>query len=302
MKLKFVEAERFYDLYNNLTEEEISFSREFIETDYDFGDFEVMYAYHKGCILLRYYSDDAGYHFDAPFPISDFADVPEAFAAISEYCKLEAVPETVVGVEPDWLDCMLRGAKRYSIREDDDGSFAVKIITECADAEFLPEILYDDVYLGEFADSYAKEYERLLKNANLNCHFGYNILDDMPNGTGMDFIKNARNEFENSESMTFAATVMEDGNNVFVGEGALYAFDGRGGASVAFRVLPEFHGRGIGKKIFLGLMKISKCIGLERLTAEVKKQNEPSLRLLSKFGSGEICGETVRFVFKTAGF
>ena len=302
MKLKFVENSCFYSTFESLGAEEKESAREFVETVYDFGDFEVMYSYCAGCIILRYYSEDAGYHFDAPFPISNDADERAAFEAISEYCRLEAIPETVVGILPELLDDMLRGAENYSLGEDDDGTFAVKIITECMSCEFMPEIMVDDVYLGEFADKYASKYEDLIKNANLNCHFGYNLLEDMPFGDGMDFVNNAREEFERSESMTFAVTLEENGENIFVGEGTLYAFDGRGSALMAFRVLPDYHGRGIGRKTLIGLMRIAKELGLKNVVAEVKNENVPSVNLLSKFAKGKKKTEKTVFVLTPSDF
>ena len=170
MKLKFVGKNEFYSVFSYISDEEKEYASDFVDTDYDFGDFEVKYSYCCGCIILRYFSPDAGYHFDAPFPISGSCDEAAAFIAISEYCKAEAIPETVVGIEPDSLDLMLRGAEKYSLCEDEDGTLAVRIITECMECEYLPEVLYDDVYLGEFADSYADKYEEIIKNANLNCH------------------------------------------------------------------------------------------------------------------------------------
>jgi len=302
MKLKFVDKSVFYSTFVNLTDEELEASREFVDSDYDFGDFEVMYSFFSGCMILRYYSSEAGYHFDAPFPLAENADEAAAFIAISDYCRAEAIPETVVGIDPASLDLMLRGAKKYSLAEDEDGTLAVRIITECMECEFLPETLYDDVYLGEFADSYAEKYEELLKNVNLNCHYGYNILEDMPCGTGRDFIERAREEFERSESMTFAATVYGNGKNVFVGEGTLYGFDGRGKAFAAFRVLPEYHRRGIGKKIFCALMKIANETGLEKVIAEVKPENLTSINLLSKYAAGKEFGEKTVFEFNVADF
>lgn len=302
MKLKFVDRSLFFKTFATLGDEEVECAREYIDADYDFGGFEVLCSYFAGCIVFRYYSEDVGYHFDAPIPLSERADEPAALRAISDYCLCEAIPEIVVGLIPELLNDMLRGAEHYSIGEDDDGTLAVKIITECMECEFLPEVIVDDVCLGEFADKYAPSYEKLLKDANLNCHFGYNILDDIPNGSGKDFIKNAREEFERSESMTFAATVFENGENVFVGEGVLYAFDGRGRASVSFRVLPEYHGRGIGRKIFRALMKIAAEIGLRRVIAEVKNENTPSLSLLSRFADGTRLEKKTVFEFFTADF
>ena len=297
MKLKFVDRSEFYVAFS-LSAQEIEAASDFIEADYDFGDFEVLCSYCAGCMIIRYYSDEAGYHFEAPFSLSADACEAEAFVAISEYCKAEAIPETVIGVAPELLDVMLRGAKKYSLSEDEDGTYGVRIVTECMECEFLPETLCDGVYLGEFADCYADKYEELLKNENLNCHFGYNILDDIPNGTGIDFIRSTQEEFERAEAMTFAATVYENERNVFVGEGTLYAFDGRGSACASFRVLPEFHRRGIGTKIFKGLMDIAREIGLETLVAEVKPENKASLTLLSRLGEPICLEDKIRFVFE----
>ena len=203
---------------------------------------------------------------------------------ISEYCKLQSIPEIVVGVPPEYKDIMLRGAKKYDFAEDEDGSFVFEIFTECMLTEELPEIMYDDVYLGEFALAYASKYEKLVKNVNLNRYFGYNLTDDLADGGGAEFIKLIREDFERSESMTFAATVMSDcGENVFIGEGTLYGFDGRGGASLSFRVLPEYHGRGFGRKIFMALSGIADKIGVDTLFAEVIKDNSASLRILSGY-------------------
>ena len=297
MKLKFVSADEFYSVFSELSEEEVLACREFTDSESGFDDFEIAYSYAFGCMILRYYSEEAGYHFEAPIPLVDFADVGKAFVSITEYCVLETIEETVIGISPDVLDLMLRGAERYSLAEDEDGSLAVRIVTECMECEFIPEVLFEDLYLGEFANSYADKYEELLKNVNLNRHFGYNILDDMPNGTGIDFIENARREFENAESITLAATICEDGENVFVGEGTLYAFDGRGNACVSFRVLPEYHRRGIGRKIFRGLLEIAKQIGLKNVIAEVKNENVSSLCLLSQYAKGVKNGEKVTFEF-----
>lgn len=282
MKLKFVTQSDFFAAYDLISSEEKKAAEEYLAADFDFGDFEMLCAYSSGCILFRYYSEDAGYHFEAPLPLTEKADMAKAFEAISEYCLLEAIPEVVIGIEPEYRDLMLRGAENFEENEDDDGTLAVCIYTECMTCCDLPEMMIDDVYLGEFAMNYAEDYERLVKNENLNCHFGYNIIDDIPNGDGKDFINFVREEFERGESMTFAATTLEDGKNRFVGEGCLYAFNGRGEASLSFRVLPELHRHGVGTKILRGLLEIADSLGLRRVSAEVKRENSASLALLSK--------------------
>ena len=284
--IKFCDFSDFFNEYQSLTEEEAEILSEYLSDDGCFDDCEVKASYYRGCLIIRFYSDGAGYHFEAPIEITECADVSAAFVAISEYCVAEAIPETVVGIPPEYKDMMLRGALRYEEGEDEDGTSAIRILTECMLEEDLPEIMVDDVYLGEFAFAYAGKYEELLKNVNLNKHFGYNILDDMPDGNGIDFINSAREEFERGESMTFAATVLsENGENIFVGEGCLFAFNGRGEVSLAFRVLPEWHRRGIGTKIFVGLIKISRRLGLTAAKCEIKKENLASVALVSKYAT-----------------
>ena len=297
--MTFVDAKDFFDIYRGLNREERSAALEYLESDFDFSGYEVKFGYFSGCIVMRYYSSDVGYHFEAPIALSADADVPLAFVKISEYCLTEGIPETIIGIPNENIEFALRGAENYSKSDNDDGTINVRILTECMLEEELPEFLVGDVYIGEFAEKYADEYEKLIKNENLNCHFGYNLTQDMPNGTGADFVNFVREEFERGESMTFAATVLNrSGENVFVGEGALYSFDGRGGASVSFRVLPEYHRRGIGDSIFRGLILAAKQIGLKRVQADVKVENTPSLALLSKYR--EPCledEERVRFSF-----
>lgn len=297
--ISFVTAEKFFDAYPALSEAEANVALEYVSDDCDFGEFEVCFAYCHGALMLKYYSEDAGYHFEAPIALSEKCDYSLAYMEISEYCKMQGVPEIVVGVPREHKDMMLRGAKKYEFAEDDDGSLVIEVFTECMLSEELPEILWDDVYLGEFAMSYASEYEKLVKNVNLNRYFGYNLTDDIPNGSGVDFINFVRSEFDKSESMTFAATVMTDGgDNLFVGEGTLYAFDGRAGASLSFRVIPKHHGRGFGKKIFMALCGIASKIGVDTLFAEVMKDNAPSLRILSEYSEPQCFdGEKYKFVF-----
>ena len=291
MKIKFVSPEAFNECFV-LCDEEREAAVDFISFASDCEDAEVACSYSYGCFIFRYRSDEAGYYFSAPYPLTEKAEVASAYKAISDYCRLEAIRETIVDIPEDELELAKRGAEHYDIDSDEDGMCMLSIYNECMLIDEIPEVMIDDVYLGEFAMSYAFDYEKMLKNENLNLHYGYNLLEDIPGATGKDMIENARKEFENGESITLAATVLsESGENVFVGEGTIYGFDGRGAAYSAFRVLPEWQGRGIGKKIFRGLLKISGEIGLKKLLAEVKKENQASLALMNSFGAPEYFDE-----------
>ena len=282
MRLGFYERGEFLKISAELSDSEREIISEYLSDGNDYGDFEVLFGYISGCLILRYYSSDAGYHFESPIPLSSEAEIEKAFLAVSEYCKREAIPEIYVGVSEEDIPTALRGAESYETAQDEDGTYLVIVYTECQMCDELPEVMYEDVYLGEFASAFADDYERIVKNVNLNRYFGYNVMEDHPEATGKELVQIARGEFENGEAMNFAATVLSGERNVFIGEGTLSSFDGRGGASVAFRVLPEWQGRGYGRKILKALTLAAKDIGLKRLFASVARENLPSLAILKR--------------------
>lgn len=290
MKINFVEPESLAPVLDKLSAEEREEAEFYISQIDGMSDIseKILAQIVHGCLVFRNYSSDTGYYFQSPLPLSDNADVMAAFRDIAEYCKLEAIPECIVGIPEEDLDLALAGVKHKELFEEEGGTFFLKILTECMLAEELPELMYDDIYLGEFAVCYAEKYEKLVTDRHLNRFFGYNLTEDVKSGRGEDFILEARREFDSSEAMTFAVTVLSrDMENVFIGEGTIYAFDGRGGASVAFRILPEWQGKGYGKKTLKALLEIAENISLERVYAEAAFENIPSLALLRSTGAPE---------------
>ena len=280
--INFVEPQRLAPVLDALSAEEKDTAEFYLSQVKNMTDTaeEILAAITHGCLLFRNYSSETGYYFQSPLPLSQDCDVAAAFGDIAVYCKLEAIPECIVGIPKEDLDLALTAVKHKELYDEGEGTFFLKVLTECMLTEQLPEFMYEDVYLGEFALSYAKEYEKLVTDRHLNRFFGYNLTEDVKSGKGEDFIFEVRREFSASEAMTFAATVLsEKTENVFIGEGTLYAFDGRGGASLAFRILPEWQGRGYGRKVLMSLLEIAKSISLDRVYAEVMKENVASLGL-----------------------
>ncbi len=304
MKISFVPCENFFDAFS-LAEGERELAEDYINEYRDaisngaLGT-EIRYSYSNGCMLFRHFSEDVGYYFWPAAPLSSDADVAAAYREIAEYCRLEALPEVYIDVPGEDLPYITDGAPHARVTDigyGDEELFAVEIYTECMLAEELPELLYDDLYFGEFCAKYVDEYEKLVTDRGLNRYFGYSMLDDIENGTGADFIAAVRREFDTGESMTYALTVFsEAGENLFVGEAALFGFDGRGGASVSFRILPEWQGQGYGRKALLGMLKIAGQIGLLRVSAEVKAENLASLGLLRSVAS-PLCSDEEKITF-----
>jgi RimJ/RimL family protein N-acetyltransferase len=257
---------------------------------------EILGAYSCGCLAFRLYSSDTGYYFAAPIPLCESADIGEVYSEIYAYCLREAIPAVVVGVPEEDLAIATDGMRAAEVSEMSEGEYLVSIVTECMRCEEIPEAMYDRVYLGEFALRYAEDYARLVEDKELNRYYGYDLTEDVNATSPTDYVEAVRDEFERGESITLAATVLgEDGENVFVGEGVLYAFDGRGASSFAFRVLPEYQGQGLGKEIFLALCRIAESIGLARISSDVMVENAASVHLLSRFAKPEVLADKLHF-------
>jgi RimJ/RimL family protein N-acetyltransferase len=83
--------------------------------------------------------------------------------------------------------------------------------------------------------------------------------------------------------VALVAIVEEGGRSVIVG-GGRYIVVRPGEAEVAFAVVDEYQGRGVGGALMRHLTAIARAAGLERFIAEVLVENLPMLRLFEKSG------------------
>jgi ribosomal protein S18 acetylase RimI-like enzyme len=88
-------------------------------------------------------------------------------------------------------------------------------------------------------------------------------------------------DFKNHVALV--ALAEEDGRTVVVGGGRYIVFE-PGRAEMAFVVIDDWQGRGIGSILLRHLIKIGSSAGLEELTAEVLPENAAMLKVFGKFG------------------
>ncbi|MBE6634719.1 MAG: GNAT family N-acetyltransferase [Ruminococcaceae bacterium] len=283
--ISFCKSEELFTKTPYLTPEEVDVAKEYLYSDFSAEECEVRYAIAHFCFIFRYYSEDTGYYFSAPYSISERSDTAAAYAAVAEYCRLEEIPRVIIDVLPEELDVCIGGAKDYDASELDDGTYIVSFYTECMRLEDLPEAMEGDIYLAEPVSAYSDAYCRLISDKEHNKYYGYDAAGDISDLDGEEYVELVRSEFDRRVSMTYAATVLDgDGKNLLVGEAALYGFDGEGHARAAFRVLREHTRRGYGRSILRALVNIARGIGLHSLICEVMQDNAPSLALLSSMG------------------
>jgi len=105
----------------------------------------------------------------------------------------------------------------------------------------------------------------------------------------------ARHDFTEREIASFLdidfvghvalVAVVEDGRPTIVG-GGRYIVVGPGTAEMAFAVIDEHQGQGIGAALLRHLAAIARGAGLRELVAEVLPHNTPMLRVFEKAGFG----------------
>jgi RimJ/RimL family protein N-acetyltransferase len=86
-----------------------------------------------------------------------------------------------------------------------------------------------------------------------------------------------------SSHVALVAQIDEDGQPVIVG-GGRYVMTQPGRAELAFVVVDDYQGRGIGSALLRHLITIAREAGLSELTAEVLPENAAMLKLFDRVG------------------
>lgn len=267
------EKGEFYDLVSSfdLTDEDLEFA----------------ICLFSGCVLVRVF-DMGRYFFLFPFEISEGADVKAAISAMGEYAMREEISFAVCDVPTESLS-VFSGFRHMDIDAEDEGctAYRVRIKTECELMDKIPRIVGERVELRELLSDDIPLYAKLCKDENVNKYWGYDYKEDVSSPRDEYFFENAASEF--SRGVAFSVAVCE--GKIFIGECTLYAFDGMGAAEFSVRLLPEFHGRGLGSEAVSLLCDVARAVGLLRLRARVSDKNTPSLAMLERFAEGAVLSD-----------
>ena len=98
---------------------------------------------------------------------------------------------------------------------------------------------------------------------------------DMASFSDVDFVNH----------VALVAVTEEGGRPVIVG-GGRYVVVKPGQAEIAFALIDQYQGRGIGSTLMRHLVAIARTAGLKELVAEVLAENAPMLKVFRKCGLG----------------
>lgn len=252
-----------------------------INTECD--DVEYAVCVYASCLLVRVF-DMGRYFFIYPCELNEKADAVSAIDAVGEYAMREEIPLVFVDVPAHSLSSFV-GYRHMDVDAEDEGceAYRVRIKTECEIVSEIPSVTRGRVELNEICESDIDKYATLCKDENVNKYWGYRYSDDVLNPTDRYFFENAMGEFSRGVSITMAVRVSDN----FAGEATIYAFDGKGGAEFAIRLLPSFQGKGLGTESVRAICDVAKSIGLVRLRSKVMKANSASISMLRKLSDSE---------------
>lgn len=236
------------------------------------------FAYADEVLYARIYDQDR-YLFPLPFMLTESADAEAACLTLAAYAVREMVPLIITDVPRDEIAFLQSVFPHMDActYEDDEDTFFVKINNECDMLDEVPSIETEGLCLTEIREDDKDAYATLCRDRDLNKYWGYDVDADNPDGDADFYLNVARRELEDGVAVTLA--IRENGE--FVGEATVYGFDYRGAASIAVRVLPACHSRGIGTRATRALILIGRQMGLTTLKAEILNENEASIKMTS---------------------
>lgn len=243
-------------------------------------DMSLAYAYCKGVLYVRIY-DGERYVFPLPFMLTDSADASEACIILSCYARRELIPLFLTDIPREEMEliCGVFPHVDAFCYEEDDDSFFARINNECDMLEELPSFTHKQITLDAITEADEKDYAQLCSDTSLNKYWGYDVSADNPDCDPKYYLSVAEREFADGVALTLAIRYMGE----FAGEAVIYDFDYLGSAQIAVRVIPSFHGKGIGTRATEALIMLAKEIGLDSLRAEILDDNAFSIRMASKF-------------------
>lgn len=245
----------------------------------------------RGCLLLRIF-DMGRYLFCYPYPLTEEADAPGAVEELALYTVWQEIPLVLTDVPAEEIGGLFARGFRHITADAEDpdaATFRVQIATECQLTEKVPTVPGEGLLLTPWREDDVSAYARLCRDEGVNRFWGYDYREDDPARTDAAF--SAVREEEWIHGVALSVAIRRTGpahrtqeTGALLGEGVLFAFDGRGGARAALRLFPDAQGQGWGRRAMSALCELAARIGLVRLTLECMTENSPSVALLSHFG------------------
>lgn len=258
-------------------------------------DIECAAAISHGCVLVRIF-DMGRYSFVYPIAVCDSADEASALDGVRLYAIKEEIPLVITDIP---TECVANAVTcfRHVMLDGEDrecSSYRAAVMSELAMIDEIEPFCKENFTLSALEADDVQKYARLCRDKTVNEFWGYDYRDDAGDDVLDDyFLNEATAEYNRSTALTLAARL--DGE--LIGDAVFHAFDLQGRADIAFRLLPEYQGRGLGRLLLESIIEYAAGLGLIGVFARVKRENVKSLSLLRSV-SDEVCEADGIFTFE----
>lgn len=290
-------AERIKSGNEPINDEEALEALEIIGAADSVDEIEYAFALLHGCLAVRML-DESGYSFLYPFMLSEDADPTAVVSDLLKYAVLEELDPVIHDVPREGAAQILKIGlwhMRIDVESSDGERLCVRIDTSLGFAQ--PGLVdpLEGMWLDRLCASDADAYHRLLSDPVLNKYWGYDYREDYGELDGEELIALSEKQCENEKCVILA---LRSDADELVGEITFYHPDGKGGAELAIRLLPEHQGKGYSRVAFSLSRDYALELGLAYLYAHICKENITSISAFSRYASSIDEGdETVRLVF-----
>ena len=251
----------------------------FLELEGEEFDTGVGICSSHGCVIARIF-DTGRYTFVYPIAVTHKADTSLAIEEIRAYAVKEELPLVITDIPSGELGSLSSAFRHVTLdAADPDGElYRAEIMSECMLASEAPCVSDGELSLSGIEETDSADMARLYTSDEVNEYWGYDFREDVECVQESYFYDNALYEQAMGTAMVLAARL----DDKYIGEAVLHAFDLRGGAEIAVRLLPEWQGRGLGKRVLQLAFDAARRIGLVRVMGSVMRENKRSIAMLSK--------------------
>ncbi len=259
----------------------------------EYGTENTAFCLFSDTLIIRVY-DESFYAFAVICDLEE-EHFLQATDAVMKYAVKEEIGLRFISV-PSRLLGTLVSSFNYteSVTEDPErSSFCVRVLSEADRTEASFCLQEGDIALSLLCEEDIPDYARLCRDEEGLKYWGYDYREDASGESDEYFYGIQSAERDLGVSLSLSARH----NGIFVGECLLYRFDYRGGAQIAFRLLPEYRGKGLGHELFEALLSAAEKLSLTSIYASVNKNNKTSVKILSKYMDEAGCeGDILNFV------
>ena len=249
------------------------------------------YALSSGCLCTMYLADGEVL-LALPQPYTEEGSVEGALSELEEFIRHADLPMQYVGVTKEEFPLLISRYRHTNVDLIDraDETFRVSVLTEPMLFAEIPEICGERITLCPI-DETDEDMLLCLENDEESVRYFRDERDLSEKGAPLAMLQHER-----EHGISIPLSIRVDGKPV--GNLALYAFDGKGGAEVAVRILPEHRRLGYAREALECAFCFAEGIlSLTHLDGVVKIENTPSLSLCGSIMT-EIQNDGERVVFR----